>query len=71
MHLICAENVMKRGMGRMADKEIIQADTIRAKAIKEFSYELKIKIGFTRGLKNLWLLDLIDNLVKEMVGEQG
>ena len=42
---------------------------IKAEVIKEFAYELKIRIGFWRLVKDEWLFDIIDNLVKEMVGD--
>jgi hypothetical protein len=63
-------NMNAFGLGMKQEKE--RADTIRAEAIKEFAEKLKNKKKLT-----LWgihnhnnFFHFIDNLVKEMVGEQ-
>lgn len=63
-------NMNAFGLGMKRESE--RADTIRAEAIKEFAKELKESNHGTLSYCTGWVdFDDIDNLVKEMVGEQG
>lgn len=63
-------NMNAFGLGMKREKE--RADTIRAEAIKEFADKMK---GVIPEIDDTYIEriveDYIDNLVKEMVGEQG
>ena len=65
-------NMNAFGLGMKKEKE--RADTIRAEAIKEFAEGVK-KLTERTTFADCWseggFLESIDNLVKEMVGEQG